>query len=237
MCEVIVVSGNPGQGKTTVAVNLAFALRSFGRDVLLVDGDVWSPKVNFHIGLLPKRTLTDVLAKRISLQSAIYLTPAGVKVLAGGFAKETEPHPSVLLDELRNLADVVVIDVPSNDWKWLQAGERVVAVAHADFPSAMDIVRFAKYGRLEGVVMNRFVQGALSVENMQNLVSLPVIGVLPEDACVRDELKGSPVVELYPDAYMSMAVKQLAAKLMNVEYTPVINGHKVRANGRDFAQS
>jgi len=54
--RIVVFSGKGGVGKTTVAVNLAFALAKMGNCVGLLDADVTGPDVPKMVGLLGKPT-------------------------------------------------------------------------------------------------------------------------------------------------------------------------------------
>jgi len=54
--RIVVFSGKGGVGKTTVAVNLAFALAKSGNRVGLLDADVTGPDVPKMVGLLGKPT-------------------------------------------------------------------------------------------------------------------------------------------------------------------------------------
>lgn len=219
MSKVILVSGNAGQGKTTVAVNLACALRSFGCDVLLVDGDMRTPKVGFHFGMpLIDRSVQDVLLGRRSLADAVFRAPSGLKILFSSLAEIDSKHPSSLLPELQKFAEVIVVDVPSRDKHWCAKGETVL-VLHPDFPSVMDAVKLSKMSKISGVVMNRVHSDGveLSHANVEQLLS-PVIGVLAEESGMRESLRrGFPFVDFHPE--LSVPFKKLAARLMNVEYS------------------
>jgi Mrp family chromosome partitioning ATPase len=55
---IVVTSPNPGDGKTTAAINLATVTAlSLGRRVLLVDCDLRKPKVHLALGLRPEAGL------------------------------------------------------------------------------------------------------------------------------------------------------------------------------------
>jgi Mrp family chromosome partitioning ATPase len=58
---IAVASGKGGVGKTTVAVNLALALRAQGHAVGLVDADLYGPDVPRMLGLRRKRDASSVM--------------------------------------------------------------------------------------------------------------------------------------------------------------------------------
>jgi capsular exopolysaccharide synthesis family protein len=67
---VLVVSSFPGEGKTTVSVNLAIAMAEHGKTCLL-DADLRRGRVAGAFGVSNEVGLTDVLRGKISLQSAL----------------------------------------------------------------------------------------------------------------------------------------------------------------------
>lgn len=222
MSEVFLISGNAGQGKTTIARNLASALREFGYDVLLVDGDTRAPKVQHTVGLpLADRCVQDVLFGRQSLERVVYRLPSGLKVLLSAPCA-TERHPAELLSGMQKLADVVVVDVPAWNRRWFRDG-RVLLVTQPEFPSVLDVSGLSKEASPAGLIINRAYDATVDLTpgNIEQLVPVPVIGVVPDEPRVRESLrKGYSLVEFYPDVPASYAVKMLAAKLMNVHYQP-----------------
>jgi capsular exopolysaccharide synthesis family protein len=118
--RVIVVSSSvAGEGKTTVAVNLAHSLAAAGRTVALVEADLRRPRVTQYLGLVGGVGLTNVLNGSADLDEV--LQPVGdgsLVVLASGL---TPPNPSELLasDQMRAIIerlsaqfDMVLLDAP-----------------------------------------------------------------------------------------------------------------------------
>ncbi len=68
---ILVTSAGPGEGKSTVARNLALALGEAGRRVALVDADLRRPTLPATLGLRPAAGLTDVLAGTRSLDEVV----------------------------------------------------------------------------------------------------------------------------------------------------------------------
>jgi capsular exopolysaccharide synthesis family protein len=91
----VLTSPLPGDGKSTVAAQLAMTIAAAGQPVVLVDGDLRRPTVASTFGLVEGVGLTDVLVGRASL--ADVLQPWGdgmLRILATG---PTPPNPSELL--------------------------------------------------------------------------------------------------------------------------------------------
>lgn len=225
MNEFFVIGGNAGQGKSTFALNFSLALRQFGFDVLLVDGDVKTPRIGHYVGVpFPQKTLQMVLRKQCDLRSAVYEMPSGVKLLLSGLADPQIGHPFVLKEELRKLAQIVVIDSSPHDSKWFSCGD-VIFVTNDDFPSVMDVRRLSKNVKSKGVVLSRVMADkfGLSSLNVQEFLGFPVLGSVSFDEKMRECLyEGHAILELYPDCKTSVEFRSLAARLMNLEYSPSI---------------
>ena len=71
--SILVTSAQPGEGKTTVAVNLAFSLAQLGQPVLLVDADMRRPKIQTYFPDGGSQ-LSSYLAGRGAWQQMVYPT-------------------------------------------------------------------------------------------------------------------------------------------------------------------
>lgn len=116
---IVVTSSAPGEGKSTLAVNLATALAQAGSRVTLVEADLRRPRVMRYMGLVSGAGLSNVLAGTADLGEVVQPWGDGkLQVLAAG---PTPPNPSEilgsaqmrsLLQVLRETQDYVVIDTP-----------------------------------------------------------------------------------------------------------------------------
>jgi capsular exopolysaccharide synthesis family protein len=116
---IVVTSPSPGDGKSTVASNLAIAMAQADQRVLLIDADLRKPKQHVVFEVAPTVGLGSVLTDRRPVEEAIIsnvvesldLLPCGpipsnpVELLNNGFFKE-------LLEKLRDRYDRIVIDSP-----------------------------------------------------------------------------------------------------------------------------
>jgi succinoglycan biosynthesis transport protein ExoP len=100
--SILVTSAQPGEGKTTVAVNLAYSLSQLGQKVLLIDADMRRPSVQKYFP--PKLSqLSSYLAGGEAWQSMVY--PTGFSRLFVMNAGQVPENPSELLssDRMRML--------------------------------------------------------------------------------------------------------------------------------------
>jgi len=117
---LLVTSSSPGEGKTTTAANLAFAMVMDGKRVILVDTDLRRPSLHKLLELPTMPGVTDVLLERANLDDAL-LPHADLPALSILTAGSTPPNPSDLLNsrrfqalmaELASRADLVIFDSP-----------------------------------------------------------------------------------------------------------------------------
>ena len=116
---VMVTSTVPGEGKTTIAINLAFALGQM-KKVLLIDGDMRRPSLEKSLGgLKGTHGLVDYLADEATLDECIQATNSpNVFVLTAGkrFNSPLELLSSHRFGEaiaqVKDMFDMVVIDCP-----------------------------------------------------------------------------------------------------------------------------
>lgn len=118
---VVVTSAAPGEGKSTVAIGLALSLARAGSRVLLVDGNLWRPRLPPYLGLTTTEGgLSDVLARGVDHQQVTVPTDQpGLDVLPAGPMPE---DPGELLDSaamrallrtVRQAYDHVLVDAPA----------------------------------------------------------------------------------------------------------------------------
>ena len=118
---LMITSSIPGEGKSTVAVNLAISLAQKGKKVILVDCDLRNPSVQNYMnisGVYPG--IVNVLNGKEELEDALYTVEKDgidLRILCGYH----EPTQNVeilgsqemknLLDKLEKMADIVLIDI------------------------------------------------------------------------------------------------------------------------------
>ena len=116
--SIVVTSANQGEGKSTVASNLATVLAESGEQVVLIDADLRRSAVARALDIDGSVGLTQVLAGTIALADALQPTETlGLEVLVAG---EVPPNPSELLGSHRMEALIaelsatkfVILDAP-----------------------------------------------------------------------------------------------------------------------------
>lgn len=116
---VVVASPFPGDGKSTVAANLAATIAVSGQPVVLVDGDLRRPTVAHKFGLVEGGGLTDLLIGRADPEDVMQSSPRHPNLTVIG-AGDIPPNPSEMLGSkamgrlLQELAQdyVVIVDAP-----------------------------------------------------------------------------------------------------------------------------
>ena len=116
---MIVTSGRPEEGKSTILANLAVTLAQAGTKVIVICCDLRRPSVHKIFHLSNSLGLSDVLAGKCTYESSIQdVSIHNLKVIPSG---PLPPNPSELLGSERmktviskasDMADIVLIDTP-----------------------------------------------------------------------------------------------------------------------------
>ncbi|HEY7120716.1 MAG TPA: polysaccharide biosynthesis tyrosine autokinase, partial [Tepidisphaeraceae bacterium] len=118
--RLLITSPSPGDGKSTMASNLAIAMAKAGQRVVLLDCDFRRPTQHKVFELETEVGLSSVVAGQATLEQALRSSPAveGLDILPCG---PLPPNPAELLnsqnfadllDQLANTYDHVLIDAP-----------------------------------------------------------------------------------------------------------------------------
>ncbi|HEX8090502.1 MAG TPA: CpsD/CapB family tyrosine-protein kinase [Blastocatellia bacterium] len=181
---LVITSAEAGEGKSTVAINLAWVMaRRSERRVLLIDASLRPSSISRMLGLAPSRGWLDVADDLSGLAGAmIRLDPNGLYVMAPGLpltqAEREEPFGGIsdalvssgfgnILAELRQRFDFVVIDAPSvlasADAQHLASvvdGTVIVARSGVTRHSRVtDALALVPEGRRVGIVLNQSEAG------------------------------------------------------------------------------
>jgi capsular exopolysaccharide synthesis family protein len=179
--SILVTSAESGDGKTTVAWNLAAAAASAGANVALLEADLRRPALAERLGVRPRSGLSQVLAGVTGLDDAAVQVPisdrsdgnARLQAVEVIFAGAVPPNPTDLLesermeDLLRRLEiryDIVFVDTPpvsavSDAIPLLSAVDGVLVVTRLNQTSRDALGRLAAQldnvqARTLGVVVN-----------------------------------------------------------------------------------
>lgn len=116
---ILITSPNQGNGKTTVASNLALSISQGEQDVILVDADLRRPAIHDALNLARRPGLSDVIRNKVDIDSVVRdLKEDKLKVITAGDIPPniTEVVGSKriesILGELSNKHELVIIDSP-----------------------------------------------------------------------------------------------------------------------------
>jgi capsular exopolysaccharide synthesis family protein len=118
--KILVTSTIAGEGKSFIALNLAFTFALTGKRVVLMELDINNPNICNKLNIAPSPGIADYLQGKCSLESIIkqHDDPANLFVMPAG--RYPEKHFSELLEtgkiqelinHLGNLFDYVIIDI------------------------------------------------------------------------------------------------------------------------------
>ncbi len=236
---VAVFSAKGGVGKTTIALNLAVALKELGLRTALVDGCLQFGDLRRLLGVaddLPSIIDLPTDSVRSSdLGGLMMVGPSGVEVLLAPPRLEqaeliTTRDLDKILDMLRRAYQAVVIDTPSSlgetTLALLDAADVIIQVVTPE-TAALDITRlaaeaFAGIGypqpKLQLLLNRADTQGSISLGQVRRIFGRdPDFTISSDWALVaHSNAQGIPFVAASPDATVSVDVRAVAARVAAV---------------------
>ena len=228
-----------GVGTTTVAVNQAVAFGQSRAAVVLVD---WRSSFGMTcslLGLVPKRTLADMVVADPKAGddtgAAAYLTPfrEGIAVLAGpiGFGLPRAVPKGLarsVIKQLKTMADYVLVDLPAEPSTMvrdmLEETNSIVLVSELEPLSlksgAALVSSLTSWGlqwKTTGVVfVNRaWSENTMSATDAASTLGVDLLTTLPPapEVCYYAALQGKPVLLSQPDSLVATTLAEFAMEL------------------------
>jgi receptor protein-tyrosine kinase len=134
-CSLVITSPHRGDGKSTVAANLAIAAALAGRRTLLIDADLRKPILHKVFDVSGRAGIADVVNDGLNVEQVVHATAVrGLSLLPAGTLNGSpaevigSPEFTRLVRRLEVEFDLIVLDAPP----LLGTGDARVLAAHSD---------------------------------------------------------------------------------------------------------
>ncbi|HEY9632353.1 MAG TPA: septum site-determining protein MinD [Coleofasciculaceae cyanobacterium] len=234
---IVITSGKGGVGKTTVTANLGMAIARLGRRVALVDADFGLRNLDLLLGLENRVVYTaiDVLSGQCRLEQALVKDKRqeGVVLLPAAQSRTKEvvspDQMKKLVGALAEKYEYVIVDSPAGIERGFQnaiaAAQEALIVTTPEIAAVRDADRVVGLLEAQGIkrthlIVNRLkpamVQAnqMMSVEDVQEILAIPLIGIIPDDErVIVSSNRGEPLVLADNISLPGIAVNNIARRL------------------------
>jgi septum site-determining protein MinD len=224
---IVITSGKGGVGKTTTAINLGAAMNYFGKDVLIIDGNLSTPNVGIH--------LNHVLLGKADPREAVYEHESGMKVMPSSLSiKELKRvKPAKIGDfrkDFKTMNDYIIVDsaagLSDEALATLDLADELIIITNAEMPAITDALKTIKLAEqmkkpIMGVIVTRVRKDNIEMtpEAVRDMLETPILGMIPEDMNIKRALnQKDAIIHTHPKSNASRAYKEIAARIVQAEY-------------------
>ncbi len=233
---ITITSGKGGVGKTTTTANLGVSLAMLGKKVVMIDADIGLRNLDIVLGLESRivHDLVDVVEGRAKIRQAmirhkqftdLFLIPAAQS------RDKTAVSPADMIqitDGLREEFDYILIDSPAGIERGFRnavaPANEVLLVTNPEVSAVRDADRII--GLLEAdkkptprLILNRIKPDMvrkgemMSPEDVIDLLSIRLIGIVPEDDQVVPSSNAGQPVTMIDGSKAGAAYRDIARRL------------------------
>jgi septum site-determining protein MinD len=235
---IVTTSGKGGVGKTTVTANLGMALARLGRQVVLVDADFGLRNLDLLLGLENRIVYTalEVVSGECRLEQALVKDKRepGLVLLPAAQNRSKEAvspeQMKQLIEALTKTYEYIIIDSPAGIETGFKnaivAATEAIIVTTPEIAAVRDADRVVGLLEAQGVkqiqlIVNRLrpvmvqANDMMSVQDVQELLAIRLLGVVPEDErVIVSTNRGEPLVLAEDPSLAGKAFSNIARRLV-----------------------
>ncbi len=241
---ICISSGKGGVGKSNFTVNLALALQSQNKKVVIIDADLGLANVEILLNIMPKYSLLDIIEQNKHITQIIEKGPLDIGVISGGSGIQAMSELSLynvnrLLHSIQNLseiADYILIDtgagISESVTSFIEASNELIVITTCEPPAIADAYALIKViaGKDRSKKISLVVNRAQDLNESQSVylklravskkflnLDINYIGEIIEDDHVSKSVKQQvPFFLKYPKSKAAICIKNISYKIMEM---------------------
>jgi septum site-determining protein MinD len=230
MAQVLgIISLKGGVGKTEVVAELGSAIASFGKKVLLIDGNLTAPNLGLRFNIVnPEKTLHHLLSKKAKPEEVIEKISNNLDLIPASIIYNYEVNPIKLkevIQELRRKYDYILIDSsPSLDNTTLSvmiASDKIFVVSTPDHITLGTTIKAINQAKkrgtpIAGLILNKVHNKnfELNTHQIEEVLEVPVMALIDYHTNIQKATsKFKPIIYTNPHSNQTKEFRKLAATL------------------------
>ena len=224
-----------GVGKTTLAVNLAYALAGLGKKIALIDMNLQFGEVGVFLDITKGDTIADMVEEHSfelsTIKSYLIRHQSGIQVMLSSSSPEYSElirpeHIDAILSALRTEFDYIVLDMGVNlidcTVAALEMSDTILLVVNGDIAALHDAKRSMKV--IEALnqqdkvklVINKEGISTIRAKSVANLLEMPPELVIPYDvkSAMLAVNRGIPLLSCAPKSKAAKEIRTYAQSMI-----------------------